>query len=68
MHGLLAVSTRRGCSESATLDFVAVLGGVEVLHHLLVFLGDVGLGEPAGRELDGEQIPAWLGRLSWWVG
>jgi len=24
---------------------VAVLGGVEVLHHLLVLLGDVGLGE-----------------------
>ena len=35
--------------ESSTLDLVAVLGGVEVLHHLLVFLGNVGLGHPESR-------------------
>ena len=42
LHHLLCLS----CSESATLDLVAVLGRVEVLHHLLVLLRHEGLSKP----------------------
>ena len=42
LHHLLCLS----CSESATLDLVAVLGRVEVLHHLLVLLRHEWLSKP----------------------
>ena len=47
LHRLLCFSV---CSEeAATLDLVAVLGRVEVLHHLLVLLWHKWLSHPANR-------------------
>ena len=52
LHRLLCLS----CSESATLDLVAVLGRVEVLHHLLVLLWHEWLSHPENRNGFREQI------------
>ena len=58
LHHLLCLS----CSESATLDLVAVLGRVEVLHHLLVLLRHEWLSKPE----NGNPIRKLIRKLSRW--
>ena len=58
LHHLLCLS----CSESATLDLVAVLGRVEVLHHLLVLLRHEWLSKPES----GNPIRKLIRKLSRW--
>ena len=59
---LLRGTGRTSLEEVAALDLVAVLGRVEVLHHLLVLLRHEGLSKPE----NGNPIRKLIRKLSRW--